>query len=45
MDRKRLIITSLISIVLISSLYINKTYSVYTTESPDEEINIYKTGK
>ena len=44
MDRKRLIITSLISIVLISSLYINKTYSVYTTESPDEEINIYKTG-
>lgn len=44
MDRRRLIITSLISIVLISTLYINKTYSVYTTESPDEEINIYKTG-
>ena len=44
MNRQRLIITSLISIVLIGVLYIDKTYSVYTTESPDQEINVYKTG-
>ncbi len=44
MNQKRLIIASFISVILISILYIGTTYSVYTTTSPDEEINIYKTG-
>ena len=44
MNQKRLIITSFISVILISILYIGNTYSVYTTTSPDEETNVYKTG-
>ena len=44
MNRKRLIITSLISIILVSVLFIGNTYSVFTTTSPDEETNSYKTG-
>ena len=44
MNQKRLIITSLISIILVSVLFIGSTYSVFTTTSPDEEINSYKTG-
>ncbi len=44
MRQKRLIITSLISIILVSILFIGSTYSVFTTTSYDEEINSYKTG-
>ena len=44
MNQKRLIITSVISIILVSMLYISNTYSVYTTTAPDEETNVYKTG-
>lgn len=44
MNQKRLIITSAISIILVSILFIGNTYSVFTTTSPDEEINSYKTG-
>ena len=44
MNKKRLIITSTISIILVSILFIGSTYSIYTTTSPDEEINTYKTG-
>ena len=41
---KRILITSAISIILVSILYIGNTYSVFTTTSPDEEVNTYKTG-
>ena len=44
MNQKRLIITSTISIILVSILFIGSTYSVFTTTIPDEEINSYKTG-
>ena len=44
MNQKRLIITGLISIILVSFLYIENTYSVYTSKAPDEETNVYKTG-
>ena len=44
MNQKRLIITSLISVILVSFLYMGKTFSVYTTSAPDEETNVYKTG-
>lgn len=44
MNPKRLIITSTISLILVSILFIGSTYSVFTTTSPDEEINNYKTG-
>lgn len=44
MNKKRILITSAISIILVSILYIGNTYSVFTTTSPDEEVNTYKTG-
>ena len=44
MVKKRLIITSVISIILVSILFIGSTYSIYTTTSPNEEINKYQTG-
>ena len=44
MNQKRLIITSIISIILVSVLFIGSTYSVYTSKAPNEEINSYKTG-
>ena len=44
MNQKRLIITSTISIILVSLLVIGKTYSVFTTTSPSEDLTSYKTG-
>ena len=42
--RKRLVITSLISIILICILFIGSTYSLFTTQDIDENANVYKTG-
>ena len=44
MVRKRLIITSVISIILISILFIGSTYSIFTTGEVDENQNVYTTG-
>ena len=44
MNKKRLIITSTISIILVSILLIGSTYSIFTTTEVDESANIYKTG-
>lgn len=44
MQQKRLVITSLISVILVSILFIGNTYSIYTSKAPDEEVNVYKTG-
>ena len=44
MNRKRLITVSFLSIILVATLYIQKTQSIYTTTAPDEEVNTYKTG-
>lgn len=44
MSKKRLIITSLISIILVSILFIGTTYSIFTTEDVDENANVYTTG-
>ena len=44
MNRKRLIITSSISIILVTILFIGNSYSIYVSSAPDEEINVYQTG-
>ena len=44
MNKKRLIITSVISIFLVSVLLIGSTYSIFTSEEIDETANVYKTG-
>lgn len=44
MNRKRLLTTSMIAIILVSILFIRNTYSVFVSTAPDEEINVYKTG-
>ena len=44
MNQKRLIIASFLSIILVATLFIQKTQSIYTTTAPDEEVNTYKTG-
>ena len=44
MNKKRLIITSVISIVLVSILMMGSTYSIFTTSDVDEESNVYATG-
>ncbi len=43
-SRKRLIITSVISIVLVSILMIGSTYSIFNSSDMDEEKNVYHTG-
>ena len=43
-SRKRLIITSVISIVLVSILMIGSTYSIFNSSDVDEEKNVYHTG-
>lgn len=43
-SRKRLIFTSLLSIILVSILFIGTTYSVFTSSEIDENTNVYKTG-
>jgi hypothetical protein len=44
MNKKRLIITSSISIILVAILLIGSTYSVFTSSEIDENTNVYKTG-
>lgn len=44
MNNKRLIITSLISIILVSILFVGSTYSIFTTGDIDENANVYTTG-
>ena len=44
MTKKRLIVTSVISIILISLLFIGSTYSIFTTGDVDENQNVYTTG-
>lgn len=44
MNKKRLVITSVISIILISLLFIGSTYSIFTTGDIDENQNVYTTG-
>ena len=43
-SKTRLIIVSLISIVMVLVLFIGSTYSVFTSSSVDDDVNIYKTG-
>lgn len=43
-SKKRLIITSIISIVLVSILFIGSTYSIFTSTDVDQESNVYRTG-
>ena len=42
--KKRLVITSLISLILVCILFINSTYSIFTTGDVDENANVYTTG-
>lgn len=44
MNKKRLIVTSVISIILVSILFIGSTYSIFTSRDVDENLNVYKTG-
>ena len=44
MIKKRLIITSSLSIVLVAMLLIGSTYSIFTTTEIDEDANVYTTG-
>ena len=44
MNKKRLIMTSLLSIFLVSILLVGSTYSIFTSQEIDENTNIYKTG-
>ena len=43
-NKKRLIITSIISIMLVSILFLGSTYSIFTIQEIDEDVNVYKTG-
>ena len=43
-SKTRLVVTSLFSIVLVSVLLLGSTYSLFTTSSVDEDLNVYKTG-
>ena len=42
--KRRLILTSVISIFLIVILFIESTYSIFTSSTIDEDLNVYKTG-
>ena len=44
MNRKRLIITGVISIILVSILMIGTTYSIFTSKDIEENKNVYTTG-
>ena len=44
MTRKRLIITSVISVVLVSVLMMGTTYSIFTSRDIEEDKNVYTTG-
>ena len=42
--KKRLIMFSLISLILVGVLFLGDTYSIFTTEDIDENANVYTTG-
>ena len=44
MNKRRLIITSTISIFLVAILLIGSTYSIFTSSEVDESANVYTTG-
>ncbi len=44
MNKKRLIVTSVISIILVSILFIGTTYSIFTSSDIDETENVYTLG-
>ena len=44
MNKKRLIINSIIAIILVSMLFISNTYSIFTSGDVEEDINVYTTG-
>ena len=44
MNKKRLIITSVISILLVALLLVGSSYAVFTTGEEDDTLNVYKTG-
>lgn len=44
MENKRLYITIIISVVLVSILFISNTYSIFTSENADPNSNVYTTG-
>ena len=43
-SKKRLIVTSAISIILVSILMIGSTYSIFNSTDVDQEANVYQTG-
>lgn len=43
-SKRRIIITSTISILLVSILLIGSTYSVFTSQDIEEDINVFQTG-
>ena len=43
-SKKRLIVTSVISIILVSILMIGSTYSLFNSTDVDQEANVYKLG-
>ena len=44
LNKKRLIVTSVVSIVLVAILMIGTTYSIFTSSDVDESANVYTTG-
>ncbi len=42
--KKRLVIASIMSLVLVSVLFLGNTYSIFTTGDIDENANVYTTG-
>ena len=44
MNKKRLIITSIISILCVSLLLVGSSYAIFTTSEEDDTVNSYKTG-
>ena len=44
MNKKRLIITGILSILLVVVLMLGSTYSIFTSSEVDENLNVYTTG-
>lgn len=44
LNRTRLIVTSVISVVLVAVLMLGSTYSIFTSSDVDESANVYTTG-
>ena len=43
-SKTRLIVVSVISVIMVLSLMIGSTYSIFTSSTVDEKLNVYKTG-